>query len=245
MPTINRKYRAHTGNYTPGGNKPRYIVVHYTANSASAEQEAKYASNDQHPSSYHFVLDGSGVIYQLLDTTDTAWAVGAWAGATQLIGNNESVSIEVCNNMGPFTTDEIADLRWLVRKLMAELGIDASHVVRHYDCHTGRKECPVYYAGARNPRWNALHDTITREDMAMQVNDIMNAPVAYQDLNGKQTNKKFWELVSWGGHYSAFCAAQMPILNNRIIELEKKVDDLTAQVKSGNKTLNTILKKVS
>lgn len=242
MTSILRTYHAHKGNYTPGGNDPKWIIVHYTANTASALNEAIYANNDQHPSSYHFVLDGLGIVYQVLDLTDTAWAVGAWAGATQLIRNDESVSIEVCNDGGPFTTDQIADLRWLVRRLMRELGIDADHVVRHFDAHTGRKECPRFYAGFHNRNWEALHDTITRED-TMQVSDFMNAPVAYQDLGGKQTNKKFWELVSWGGHYAAFCAAQMPILNNRIIELEKKVDSQTAIMKNMQKSLNSLVKK--
>ena len=72
MPIISRAYHAHSGNYTPGGNKPKYIVVHYTANTASALNEAKYANNNQHASSYHFVLDGAGTIYQILDVTDTA-----------------------------------------------------------------------------------------------------------------------------------------------------------------------------
>lgn len=243
MTRILRTFHAHSGNYTPGGNRPKWIIVHFTANTASAKQEATYANNDQHPSSYHAVLDGSGNIYQILDLTDTAWAVGAWPGATQLIGNNESVSIEVCNDGGPFTIDEIADLRWLVRRWMTELGIDADHVVRHFDAHTGRKECPQFYSGFNNKHWETLHDTITREDM-MQVNDIMNAQVAYQDLGGKQVNKKFWELVSWGGHYAAYAAAQIPILNNKIIELEKKVDSQTAKINTMQKTLNAINKKI-
>jgi len=247
MPTISRAFRCHPWRYSAGGNSPRYIVIHYTANDAPARNEANNVmyNNDGRQASAHFYSDGSGTIYQVMELTDTAYAVGAWDGATQLIGNRESVSIEVCNDGGRFTVDEIAELRWLVRRLMAQLGIDADHVVRHFDCHTGRKECPLYYSGFNNAEWETLRDTITREDVTMQVNDIMVYPVAYQELNGKQTNKKFWELVSWGGHYAAFCAAQMPILNNRIIELEKKVDALTAQVKAGNKTMSTILKKVS
>lgn len=244
MPTISREYTAAANRYRKGGNNPRYIVVHYTANDAPARNEANnvHFNHDGRDASAHFYLDGGGTIYQLLDLSDTAYAVGAWAGATQLIGNNESVSIEVCNSGGPFTVDEVAELRWLVRRLMGELGIDADHVVRHFDCHTGRKECPYYYAGFNNAHWEALRDTITRED-TMQVSDFMNAPVAYQDLGGKQTNKKFWELVSWGGHYAAFCAAQMPILNNRIIELEKKVDSQTAIMKNMQKSLNSLVKK--
>ena len=253
MPTISRAFRAHPGNYTPGGNRPRYIVVHYTANTASAEQEARYAANDQHPSSYPFVLDGAGTIYQLLDVTDTAWAVGGWAGTTQLIGNSESVSIEVCNDGGAFTTDEVAELRWLVRRLMGQLGIDADHVVRHFDCHTGRKDCPLYYAGFDSKPWAALHDTITREELIVTPQDVWNCPIAYQDpKSGKQMNKKAWELLSWGPHYDA---AMVPKVNdiqtkvadlqNRMIAVEKAQAEQTSLIKNVQKALNAIVKKLA
>lgn len=156
-----RKYHAHVGNYTPGGNSHRYIVVHNTANIASAKSEARYAQNNQHESSYHYVLDGRGC-YQLLDDTDTAWAVGAWPGARQLVGNGESISIEVCSPGVEFTAAERDQLRSLVRRLMGAHGIPASHVVRHYDCHTGRKPCPAWYVDGG--RWDELHSYITEED---------------------------------------------------------------------------------
>ena len=161
MPTISRAYHAHSGNYKPGGNSHRYIVVHYTGNTASALKEAMFAQNNYHESSYHFVLDGGGVIYQILDVTDTAWSVGAWKGETQLIGNNETINIEVCNNGGLFSDAEIDELAWLVRKLMSDYNIDEDHVVRHWDCHTGRKMCPYAYAGYGNYEWNVLKDYIT------------------------------------------------------------------------------------
>ena len=245
MPIISRAYHAHSGNYTPGGNKPKYIVVHYTANTASALNEAKYANNNQHASSYHFVLDGAGTIYQILDVTDTAWAVGAWAGATQLIKNNESVSIEVCNSGGPFTTDQIAELRWLVQKLMKELNINADHVVRHFDAHTGHKECPLYYAGFNNKNWITLHDTITRGEI-MNVNDIWNAPVAYQDpKTGKQMNKTAWELLSWGGHYSASMAPKVSTIATTVANMQKQIDAMQKTITIMNKTITAMNKKLS
>lgn len=161
MPTISREFHAHSGNYTPGGNACRYIVVHNTGNTAGARAEANYAASNQHPSSYHYVLDGTGTIYQILNDTDTAWAVGAWRGVSQLIGNGESISIEVCSNGTAFTPEEIAELRWLVQTLMNRYGISPAHVVRHYDCHTGRKDCPAYYVDAT--RWATLHALITSE----------------------------------------------------------------------------------
>ena len=87
---ISREYHAHSGNYNAGGNSCRYIVVHNTGNTANARAEARFAQNDQHPSSYHYVLDGSEC-FQILDDTDTAWAVGAWSGAVPLTEKNGSL----------------------------------------------------------------------------------------------------------------------------------------------------------
>ena len=161
MPSISREYHAHAGNYTPGGNSMRYIVVHYTGAPGSALNTAKWSQNDRHDSSFHYVLDGSGVIYQILDDFDTAWAVGAWRGATQIIRNSESISIEVCSDGEDFSKAEIEELRWLTLKLMREHGIPASNVVRHYDCHTGHKECPAPYVD--QAKWNNLKSYITTE----------------------------------------------------------------------------------
>jgi len=164
---INKRYTAHKGNYGSGTNARKYIVVHNTGNTASALNEAKYAHNDQHASSYHYVLDGSGTIYRTLPPRRIAWAVGTagFSGARRLIGNDESISIEVKSNGTKFTGAEIAELRWLVKRLMKRYGIPAKNVVRHYDCHTGRKDCPAYYCvknkAGNFARWNALKKKIT------------------------------------------------------------------------------------
>lgn len=158
---ISREYHAHAGNYTPGGNRCRYIVVHNTGNVAGARAEARYAQNDRHPSSYHYVLDGAEC-FQILDDTETAWAVGAWRGNTQYISNSESISIEVCSNGTEFTPAEIAQLTELTGMLMRRHNIPAERVVRHYDCHggpSGRKDCPAWYVDAG--RWRALWRVIT------------------------------------------------------------------------------------
>lgn len=159
---ISREFHTHGGKYTPGGNSCRYIVVHNTGNTASARNEASFAASSgglDRPSSYHYVLDGSNPVYQLLDDTDTAWAVGAWKGAVQYIGNDESVSIEVCSNGTEFTGAEIAQLTELVGILMKRHNIPAERVVRHWDAHSGHKQCPAWYVP--QDRWNALWSVIT------------------------------------------------------------------------------------
>ena len=244
MPTISREYTAAANRYRKGGNHPRYIVVHYTANNAPARNEANnvHFNNDGRDASAHFYLDGGGTIYQLLDLSDTAYAVGAWEGNTQYVGNSESVSIEVCNDGGPFTTDEVAELRWLVRRLMGELGIDADHVVRHFDCHggpAGRKECPYYYSGFNNAHWEALRDTITRGEL-MKPQDVWNCEIAT-----KEGNKQAWECVSWGWAYSKDMQPKVTDTRNKVISLEKKVDEQTALIKTLTKTVNTLVKKLA
>ena len=258
MPTISREYTAAPANYTRGGNNPRYIVVHHTGGGGTAADVAHWKANDynpQHPGSFHFVLDGRGTIYQMMELTDTAWAVGAWAGCVQFIGNDESVSIEVCANGTPFTTDEIAELRWLVRRLMAELDIPWNRVVRHYDCMSGYKDCPrayTRYVDGGERAWETLRDTITRGEL-MTPQDVWNCPVAYQDpKTGKQVNKAAWELLSWGGHYEAYMApkvsdiqTKVADLQNRVIKLEKAQGEQTSLIKAVQKTLNTIVKKLA
>ncbi|SEP00955.1 N-acetylmuramoyl-L-alanine amidase [Denitrobacterium detoxificans] len=173
---IKHDHHAHSGNYSPGGNSCQYIVVHNTGGPSGAYNEAEYAQNNQHPNSYHYVLDGTDC-YQILDDTDTAWAVGAWAGARQLIRNNQSISIEVCSDGTEFTGAEKEQLRELVGILMERHGIDADHVVRHYDCHTGHKLCPQYYS--LNPdAWEELKAYITTEGEEVSPEEITAAVAA-------------------------------------------------------------------
>ena len=146
--------------FTSGGNSHRWIVIHNTANTASANAEARNLHNNPGSSSFHYVLDGSE-IWQCVHDYDTAWAVGAWAGCIAYVRNSDSISIEVCSPGEEFTAEEVDQLHWLVRDLMEYWVIPADHVVRHWDCHSGRKDCPAYYAGANNPAWTDLWKLVT------------------------------------------------------------------------------------
>ena len=139
----------------------KYIVVHYVGAGSSATGNAlancKYfAGGNRNASAHYFIDDGS--IYECIDPASYgAWHVGDGHGAYG-ITNTNSIGIEVCNNGGPFTSAEVDRLTWLVQKLMGEYGVDASHVVRHYDA--SRKQCPAYYA-SNSSAWNSLHAQIT------------------------------------------------------------------------------------
>lgn len=245
MPTISREYHAHAGRYQSGGNSCDYIVVHNTGNSASALAEARNQQNNfSRPAGAHYFLDGGGVIYQLLEDTDTAWAVGAWSGARQLISNFESISIEVCSDGVEFTDAEIEELTWLVQLLMERHDIPARNVVRHWDCHTGRKECPAYYVPMN--RWYVLWKTITEGDN-MRPADVWeynwkntapkgNMYNCMTDVHEMLTHRRpadFWE-YNWkntapgGNMYSCMLQMHQKITDNekKVAALDKKLDEI-------------------
>lgn len=171
--------------YISGGNSRKYIVIHNTANTATAEQEAKNLHNNAGQSSFQYTVDDVDII-QCVHDYDTAFAVGAWAGTVQYIGNNQSISIEVCNPGTEFSEASKKNLRALVLHLMDYYGIPADHVVRHWDCHSGRKQCPKFYSGANNAAWNELRTYITtgtllEDDMTPEQNQMLQS--IYNQIN--------------------------------------------------------------
>lgn len=176
-PTTKRIW-CRSSRYTAGGNSRKYIVVHNTANTATAVQEANNLKNNNGSSSFQYAVDDVDIV-QCVHDYDTAWAVGAWAGAVQYIGNNQSISIEVCNPGTEFSDACKKNLRALVLHLMEYYGIPADHVVRHWDCHSGRKQCPKFYSGANNAAWNELHSYITSASTKpispVEIDEVENA----------------------------------------------------------------------
>jgi len=145
----------------------RYIVCHYVGSGDSSPGSAlancKYFSDGDRGASAHYFIDDSG-IWEYADPDEHyTWHCGDGHGAYG-ITNRNSVGIEVCiDGDTPYTDTEIGYLAQLVQHLMTKYGIDAEHVVRHYDA--SRKSCPYFYtpygSGGDNA-WNALKFIITQ-----------------------------------------------------------------------------------
>ena len=163
-----------------------HIVVHYTGAAGGAVDNGRYFAGGARGASAHYFVDSTAIVQSVADS-DTAWAVGNWGA------NLRTLSIEVCSAGEDFSQGERERLRWLVRTLMERHGIDADHVIRHYDVYDryrnigGRwidphKCCPAPYApnggDPSGAKWRELHEYITsggesEEDMdASDVNDI-------------------------------------------------------------------------
>ncbi len=156
-----QQYHTSYNRFARSRSNVRYIVVHYVGAGSAATGNAlancKYFAGGNRNASAHYFID-NGSIYECIDPASYgAWHVGDGHGAYG-ITNTNSIGIEVCNNGGAFTDAEIDRLTWLVQKLMADYGVPASRVVRHYDA--SRKLCPLYYA-QDSGAWSALHAQIT------------------------------------------------------------------------------------
>lgn len=86
------------GMYVPGNKvglkcpysmNPKFVVVHNTANDASARAEVSYMIGNNNSTSYHYAVDGVDIV-QGISEDRNAWHCGATNG------NRNAISIEIC-----------------------------------------------------------------------------------------------------------------------------------------------------
>lgn len=146
----------------------KYIVIHYVGALGGALDNVNFYASGNRNASADFFVGHNGEIYQAVDYYNAySWHCGGGlqgAGGASFYGkctNKNSIGIEMCVKKRSTSTMNATDKDWyftdqtyqstiqLVRQLMAELGIDASHVIRHYDVNG--KTCPnpfVYNTGS-------------------------------------------------------------------------------------------------
>ena len=117
---------------------PTRIVVHNTANDASARNEVKYMQNNKSQTSFHYAVDDKEVI-QALPLNRNSWNAGDGRDGK---GNREGISIEICYSKSG--GDRFIKAEKRAAKLIAEIldqrGWDISKVSKHQD-YSG-KYCP-------------------------------------------------------------------------------------------------------
>ena len=222
MPTI-KQYLAPYG-ISYGSNSPSWIVVHYTATSASAYNNAVYFSRGGNwDSSAHYFLDGGGTIYQSVPDSRGAWHAGNYDC------NTHSIGIEVVSDGRDFTSSEISELGWLVQGLMHKYGIPASRVIRHHDVadHFGgytvdpHKSCPAPYIN--ESKWAALKKQITEGNMLTK-----------EDAN------TIWAFDNWGDQVGARSGTAW----RNLMDTNRRIQTVEKDVKSLKETLDKIAAKL-
>ena len=133
------------------GNTHQYIAIHYLgADGQNYELEPDGTGA-------HYTIYWDGTIYQRCSHDAIVWAVGTGGCYTQkhpYARNANTISIELCchcdgNKLSAddpkwyFTTETQNAAVWLTQKLMKELNIPVSNVLRHFDIVN--KVCPAPY----------------------------------------------------------------------------------------------------
>ena len=176
--------------------RPEYIVIHYTASVAdAASQIAYFNGTGANSSSADFFVAWDGRIYQYnMDIKGRySWAVGGGRQSNyggNFLGrctNSNSISIEMCcksktgkysgaNSSNWYFTDEtVSAAVRLVQMLMAEYGIDADHVIRHYDVNG--KICPGIigwnYPSGSDKKWYAFKDAVKADFVPVKAEETV------------------------------------------------------------------------
>lgn len=170
---------------------PTRIVVHNTANDASAENEIAYMIRNNDETSYHFAIDDKEVV-QGIPLDRCSWQAGDGANG---IGNREGISLEICYSLSG--GDRFIKAEKLAAQFIAQLlnerkwGIDK--VTKHQD-YSG-KYCPHR---TLDMGWQRFLDMISAELKKLQTPDVI---ITYQSFFGK------WgaEIKSNTGSYSGDC----------------------------------------
>ena len=117
--------------------KPEFVVVHNTANDASAENEISFMSNNNETTSFHYAVDDIEAV-QAIEENRTAWHAGDGVGP----GNLKGIGIEICYSKsgGDRFLKAEENAAELIAQILTRYGWGIEKVTKHQD-YSG-KYCP-------------------------------------------------------------------------------------------------------
>ena len=115
-----------------------FIVVHNTANDATAENEVAYMISNKNQVSFHYAVDDQEVV-QGIPITRNAWACGDGANGK---GNRKGIQVEICYSKSGGTRFDQAEKNaaHCISTLLRERGWGIEKVKKHQDFRN--KYCP-------------------------------------------------------------------------------------------------------
>ena len=121
----------------PNTMTPTRIVIHNTANDASAANEITYMHKNTNQTSFHFAVDDKEIV-QGIELNRNAWHASDGNGK----GNREGIAIEICYSKsgGEKWLKAVENAAELTAKLLKDYGWGIDKVTKHAD-YTN-KHCP-------------------------------------------------------------------------------------------------------
>lgn len=117
---------------------PKFIVVHNTANDASAESEVRYMQGNNNATSFHYAVDDKYVVKAIPENRN-AFHAGDGTGGK---GNRNGLSIEICYSLsgGPRFNEAEENAAAFIADILKLYGWNISRVKKHQDF--SNKYCP-------------------------------------------------------------------------------------------------------
>ena len=153
------------------------IVVHETANDASAKNEISYMRSNNKEASFHFAVDDKEVV-QGIPLDRNGWHAGDGNGK----GNREGIAVEICYSKsgGERWQKSVDNAAQLIAELLKERGWGVDKVTKHQD-YSG-KNCPhrILSDFGWNNFINLVSNYLNEEDKPASAPTDEKASVIYQ-----------------------------------------------------------------
>ena len=182
-----------------GGQSIKGIVIHYTSNyTDTARANANYFCEADRGASAHYFVDETS-IYQVVEESDAAWAVGRKYADAPLWGtltNYNTISVEMCSSGGRIADATMRRTADLVRELVERYQIPADRVVRHWD--VCGKRCPGWdgWLPPDESQWQRLREMIFSEEEDMSAQEVWDYKVGYDGQPGEK-DAEAWKRLGW------------------------------------------------
>lgn len=166
-----------------------FIVVHNTANDASAKNEISYMIGNNNKVSYHYAIDDKEIV-QGVSEDRNAWHSGDGGNGK---GNRKGIGIEICYSKSGgqrFIDAEKLSAKFIAFKLN-EKGWGIDKVKRHSDY--AKKNCPHRTI---EMGWQRFLNMVQTELNILKGVEIVNKPIApTQPINNNQPST--WAKADW------------------------------------------------
>lgn len=176
---------------------PQYVVIHNTANDASAMNEISYMNSNNFQTSYHYAVDDVRAV-QGIPLNRNAWHAGDGAYGN---GNRKGIAIEICYSKsgGSRFTKAEENAAELAAKLLKQYGWGIDRLKKHQDF--SGKYCPHRTLDMGWQRFvNMVQAKLSGQATPVTPSTSGKINVAYQAYDS--THGWLSEITNWNGQNS-------------------------------------------
>ena len=177
-----------TNTWSRAGQRIEYIVLHYVGAVSTAIDNGTYYGREANiGASAHYFVDEHHIVASVPEDRSAGHCGVDYSGGRAPFWGKcrckNSIGIEMCCKRGAagnwyIEPATVARTAALVRRLMEKYGVDADHVVRHYDVCA--KNCPAPWV-EHPDQWADFRRRITEEETEMKrYNTVAELPAPYR-----------------------------------------------------------------